>query len=96
MVVFSFEGSDFKEYWPNDCNFSKKEEMKASLQDSNNFSIGNHFFKVLVQIHYSHPPGPVFHLEGVISPNLHLISVKFSDQEAYLSDFQIHSYLIKA
>ena len=29
-----------------------------SPQDSNNISIGNHFFKVLVQIHYSHAPLP--------------------------------------
>ena len=26
--------------------------------DSNKFSIGNHFFKVLVQIHYSLSPAP--------------------------------------
>jgi hypothetical protein len=31
----------------------KFSEMKINLQDSNNFSCGIHFFKVLVQIHYS-------------------------------------------
>ena len=29
--------------------------------DSNNFIIGNHFFKVLVQIHYSRCPVQGFH-----------------------------------
>ena len=32
-------------------------KMWASFLDSNNFSIGIHFFKVLVQIHYSRSPG---------------------------------------
>ena len=29
----------------------------SDLEDSNNISIGIHFFKVLVQIHYSRFPG---------------------------------------
>ena len=29
-----------------------------NILDSNNFSIGIHFFKVLVQIHYSRSPSP--------------------------------------
>ena len=35
--------------------------MKPNINnylDSNNFSIGIHSFKVLVQIHYSHSPSP--------------------------------------
>ena len=32
--------------------------MPGSFEDSNNISIGIHFFKVLVQIHYSRSPLP--------------------------------------
>ena len=32
--------------------------MRGVFLDSNNFSIGIHFFKVLVQIHYSRSPAP--------------------------------------
>ena len=35
-------------------------DMKGDDLDSNKFSIGIHFFKVLVQIHYSHSPCPLF------------------------------------
>ena len=34
-------------------------QMRCNIQDSNNFSIGIHSFKVLVQIHYSRSPGPL-------------------------------------
>ena len=41
-----------------------KERMKKTNNnnylDSNNFSIGIHSFKVLVQIHYSHSPPPLW------------------------------------
>ena len=33
------------------------DKMQACFEDSNNISIGIHFFKVLVQIHYSRSPG---------------------------------------
>ena len=38
-----------------DTLLNKKTRADSNL-DSNKFSIGIHFFKVLVQIHYSHPP----------------------------------------
>ena len=34
----------------------KKIKWEGGFLDSNNLSIGNHFFKVLVQIHYSLSP----------------------------------------
>ena len=37
-------------------NFIQNQKRGPSLLDSNNFSIGIHFFKVLVQIHYSRSP----------------------------------------
>ena len=42
------------------CVFSCADKlllMVAAILDSNNISIGIHFFKVLVQIHYSRFPG---------------------------------------
>ena len=38
-------------------------QMCLHILDSNKFSIGIHFFKVLVQIHYSPSPLPREHLE---------------------------------
>ena len=39
---------------PFHCAFVyKRLELNIHLKNSNNYSIGNHFFKVLVQIHYS-------------------------------------------
>ena len=40
----------------------EKLERVCPFLDSNNFSIGIHFFKVLVQIHYSHSPFPPWEL----------------------------------
>ena len=41
--------------------------MYGCIEDSNNISIGIHFFKVLVQIHYSRSPGRPGDLKAHIS-----------------------------
>ena len=44
-----------------------RNERKAFTLDSNNFSIGIHFFKVLVQIHYSRSPRPPTRPKGLVA-----------------------------
>ena len=43
--------------------YTRQNHMWDYILDSNNFSIGIHFFKVLVQIHYSRSPCPLIYIK---------------------------------
>lgn len=70
--------------------FMAPKPMSHDNLDSNKFSIGNHFFKVLVQIHYSRSPCPslphflpiIIQLSTLFSPILPLSIVFSSTKDA--------------
>ena len=52
QVLYPSNGTKIRKFIPR-----KDWGLTKSISDSNNISIGIHFFKVLVQIHYSRFPG---------------------------------------
>ena len=63
---------------PKKAKFRKKQLDRG--MDSNNISIGIHFFKVLVQIHYSRsPPSPYFGYFGGCGTKFRNFGIDFGD-----------------